>query len=141
MPLFAWDERFSVGDAMMDTQHMQWIRYINELYDAIREGKGDEEQTEILDNIIIYTQYHFASEERFLKRIEYSGLEAHHEIHQRMAERARSLQKDIRAGRGDLCLDLITLLRTWLVDHIMDEDKKYAAYIAEHLKNVRVLVR
>ena len=141
MPLFAWDERFSVGDAMMDTQHMQWIGYINELYDAIREGKGDEEQTEILDNIIIYTQYHFASEERFLKRIDYPGLEAHHEIHQRMAERARSLQKDIRVGRGDLCLDLITLLRTWLVDHIMDEDKKYAAYIAEHLKNVRVLVR
>lgn len=140
MPLLDWDEKFSVGDPMMDTQHKKWISYINELYDAVKEGRGEEELAEILENVVIYTRYHFASEERFLKRTDYPSLEDHHQIHGSMAQKVLAMQKEVRAGQPGQCLELIKLLRTWLVDHILTEDKKYSEFLTAKSKNEAVLV-
>jgi len=140
MPLLDWDEKYSVGDPMMDTQHKKWIGYINELYDAVKEKRGEAEQAEILENVVIYTRYHFASEERLLKRIDYPSLDEHHQIHERMTQKAIAMQKEVNAGQADRCLELIELLRTWLVDHILTEDKKYSEFVVVKSKREAVLV-
>jgi hemerythrin len=40
MSIIQWDESFSVNVAEIDKQHQRLLEMINELYDAMRQGRG-----------------------------------------------------------------------------------------------------
>ena len=139
MPYLSWKDEYSVGEPLMDSQHQKWISYINELMRAIEEQRNRDEQEEILENLVIYTRYHFASEERMMNRLGFEGLAEHREVHERMARRVRDMQADVLAGRQVLDCDLLTLMQDWLVEHIMGDDRQYAILIAQRSERERLL--
>ena len=67
MAFFNWEDRFSVGIAEIDMQHQKLVQMLNELYDAMKAGKGNDVLGKVLNGMIQYTASHFATEERYMK--------------------------------------------------------------------------
>ena len=131
MPVIEWSDSFSVHDPEMDTQHQRWIEIYNTMHDRLIEGSPASVRTlarESLEAMRNYTLMHFMLEEEHMADIGYPEIAAHAAIHRAFA----ALLDDhiLRIEKGELLLNttLISLVRDWLLDHILEEDQKYARF-------------
>lgn len=74
MALIQWDDSFSVKVAEIDQQHKRLIVMINELHDAMKQGKGKDALGKIINGLISYTATHFDTEERYFDQFEYPAM-------------------------------------------------------------------
>ena len=65
MALIQWNNDLSVNVKEIDTQHQNLIRMINELFDAMKVGKGTEVLGKIFLQLTNYTKTHFQTEEKY----------------------------------------------------------------------------
>lgn len=129
MAFIAWSPAFSVNIKQFDDQHKKLVVMINELHDAMIEGRGKETLGEILNELITYTATHFADEEALMVKYTYSDLANHNAIHESLVNQVLELQQMFISGQTIITLDVINFLRDWLVMHIQGDDKKYGAYL------------
>ncbi len=130
MPLIQWDQKFSVGVQAMDQQHQRWFGILNNLHEAMQQGKGKDVLHKILGEMTDYTRTHFRGEEELLKSAGYPQLSEHLAKHK--AFTAQIAEMDNKAKNGDtvLTFDLMDSLRAWLENHILKEDVKYGAFLS-----------
>lgn len=129
-PIVGWQDEYSVGLPEVDEQHKMLFDIINRLWTATVTKASSDEMMAIVNELDRYTFTHFTAEETFMRVIEYHDFEAHRKAHQGFIERLRAERTNVLNG-GHLSLDLLRFLREWLVNHILIEDKRYAAV---HLK-------
>lgn len=132
MNFLKWHQVFSVGEPKLDDQHRRLFAYLNDLHAALQDGRISDQQLEILDNLVIYTRYHCASEENCLKRVDYIHLAEHKQIHADLVARLMARQKAIVTGRTEDFLEFLTWFRSETVNHLSHEDQKYASHLATH---------
>ena len=68
-----------------------------------------------------------------MERIEYPGLQEHRSEHKKLTRILLAYKEDYDQGRRDLYAFKQFMFR-WVRDHIMDEDKKIAAYVSAREK-------
>ena len=129
MPLIEWNESLELGVRSVDRQHQRLVRYINLLDEAIKEGKQSEVLGSILEKLIEYTESHFSYEERLFDVHKYPGEKKHVKLHTELIEKVHNFQENFKNSKDDISLELMDFLKSWLVDHILIEDKKYAPYL------------
>jgi hemerythrin len=71
MAMVTWNDNLSVNVAEIDLQHKKLVGLINELFDAMKIGKGKDVTGKILDGLISYTATHFTQEERYFDKFGY----------------------------------------------------------------------
>lgn len=71
MAFFEWKNEYSVGIAKIDGQHKALVGFLNELFEAMRAGKGKDALDAVMKNLVEYTKTHFATEENFMKQYKY----------------------------------------------------------------------
>ena len=133
MALIIWDDSYSVNDAEIDQQHKKWIEILNNMNEALLAGDGqnlDSITTRTVQEMQDYTEYHFKFEEQYLAKLDYPGLIQHRRLHKDFDSYVYSLSRDIRSGELILNTTIIKTLKNWLLEHILKEDKKYAALFA-----------
>ena len=108
----------------MDREHKRMVEIINDLYGAMRHGKGNEAIGRILDGLVEYTQTHFAHEERFMKERGYTAYEEHKREHDTLTGQVLEIQAKYRSG-GVLSLEVMSFVKEWLVNHIQGSDALY----------------
>ena len=59
MAFYEWQDSFSVGNKTMDEQHKKMIGILNQLHDAMSEGKPTNEIGLIVSEMVDYTKFHF----------------------------------------------------------------------------------
>jgi len=131
MALFTWNNNYSVGVASIDKQHMSLFDSLNELHNAMLQGKAKEVTGTLLRNLLAYTREHFSSEEAMLLKASFPDLAKHRQRH---ADFTRQVSVFLeRYERGDLALnvELMTVLRDWLSNHILREDHSYRSCLAQ----------
>ena len=69
--MIQWSEKMSVGNSRIDQQHKTLVEMVNNIYQAISKGKGDNVMEETLTQLITYTRTHFDYEEQFMQQINY----------------------------------------------------------------------
>ena len=109
----------------MDNQHRRLFDLINELSEAVTEGKGRQVMLPVLDALIDYTAKHFADEERLLEEIRYPELDAQRRSHKAFVDKVLESRAGFEAGTGMVASEVINFLNDWLVKHIGGMDKKY----------------
>jgi hemerythrin-like metal-binding protein len=124
--IFPWRENYSVGIPEIDTQHKGLIRLISNLQEAMMEGKGKASLSSIVDELIHYTESHFAFEEAMLQERGYAGLAVHQEAHKELTRQVYELQKKLQSGEKVITMDVMRFVKNWLPDHIMARDQAYA---------------
>jgi hemerythrin len=129
-PIFPWRETYSVHIPQIDSQHQQLIGLINELHGAMLQGTGATAMGHILDNLVRYTQSHFAFEEALLQQRGYSALTAHRAEHEKLTAQVVDLQQRFRAGKVVMSVPVMQFLKDWLATHILNRDMQYAKELA-----------
>jgi|ERR1035438_3708456 hemerythrin len=126
MALFTWNHSYSVKVAMCDQQHKKLFEIINELADAMRMGQGHEVVAKSVGDLLTYTQTHFQQEEALMKKANYPQLAPHQEMHRKFVAEVEALHNQAKQGKAANSIQVLNLLRDWLVNHIMKVDKQYS---------------
>jgi hemerythrin len=129
MALFTWNDSYSVKVAQCDQQHKRLFEIINELADAMRTGQGNEILGKTVAQLLDYTRTHFRQEEELMKKAGYPDLAAHQAMHQKFVAEVEGAIRKAQAGQAVNSIQLLNMLRDWLVNHIQKVDKQYSAYL------------
>ncbi len=129
MGFIKWNSNYSVKIAEVDEQHKKLINLVNEMYDAMSVGKGREVLGPVLKELVDYTAYHFATEERLFREYGYADYEKHKKIHDELAAKTKKLKETFDQGNKMITIDVMLFLSDWLNVHILEEDKKYSHFL------------
>jgi hemerythrin len=132
MTAIEWSDRFSVGVREIDEQHRQLLGMINRLHDAMLDNRGREAQREIVDEMLAYADFHFATEEDYMRRFGFAGYYEHRQEHGQFAQEAAELRKRLDGGGMVLTLEVMGMLKSWLQNHILGTDREYAELFRSH---------
>jgi hemerythrin-like metal-binding protein len=127
-----WSEDFSVKISLMDKEHKVLFDLINELNNAMLDGKSSDKISEILDSLIDYTEYHFGDEEKMLEKISYPHLDEQIKSHRAFVNKMKEFKAELESGEILLSVKIINFLKDWLIKHIINIDTKYTGYAHEH---------
>ena len=127
MAYLTWDHELDTKIPVIDNQHRRIVEYINELHSAIEQG--DRKQVgQVVEQLVDYTLSHFAFEEELMEQAGYSFIAAHRKVHAMFTRKVADYQQRFELGE-DIARQLLTTLRTWLINHIKRDDADYAEIV------------
>jgi hemerythrin len=125
MALIDWTDEYSVDNGPIDEQHRQLVEIVNKFDEAQKRGKGTRIMNEILNDLMGYTQEHFAFEENLLAEAGYPALKQHQSKHRQLIQKLEKIQYDFTQNGKRVTKEMGDILKYWLTDHILKDDKAY----------------
>jgi len=129
-----WKEKYRIGVSMIDKQHQELFRRVEDFIVNLRSsGKWEDRQEKVKSTMEFMKEYvvvHFRAEEEYQKKINYPGLAEHQRIHAGFKEEINNFaQKFEEEGyQEDLVQSLAGKLLAWLINHVASEDQKIGSY-------------
>ncbi len=127
MSLIQWKDSYSVKILQFDNQHKKLVGMINNMHDAMSEGKGNKVVSEILQDLIRYTQHHFRSEEELMQKHGYPEMDKHLAEHQKLTSKVTDYLSRFNSGER-ISINFMQFLTDWLTEHIQRTDHKYTEF-------------
>ena len=124
MPLFSWYNKYSVGNDAIDNQHKELFDIFNRLFDDCMSCDRSDVPTMVIDELLSYADYHFKTEERIMKEINYKNIDIHIDDHNNFRDTILLYKQKKLITEHDICHDLILYLNRYIKDHMLIEDKK-----------------
>lgn len=131
MENIVWDENYAVGITEIDEQHKKLVNLISVLNEAIYAGQGCEQLEKVFTELVEYTKIHFANEEELLTSNSYPDIEKHKEKHEELTKEVANFQSQFSDGMVFITMQVMEFLKDWLINHILDIDKKYAPFLKD----------
>ncbi len=132
MALMEWSSDLSVSVDEIDEQHQKLVELVNELNEAMSEGKSKEALGDILSELIEYTDYHFQTEEDYMEEFDFAGYSQHKRAHDQFVEKVTDFQSEFKSGKLLLSVKIMNFLKDWVAEHIKGLDQKYTECFQEH---------
>ena len=132
MANIVWTQDLSVNVNELDAQHKKLFVLINELDDAMREGKGREVLGKVMMGLISYTNTHFSNEEKYFDQFKYPDASSHKQEHSLFIKKINEFKSQFEANRLGLTIQISQFLNSWLQNHIKVTDKKYGPFFNQH---------
>mgnify|MGYP001626180519 CR=1 FL=1 len=133
MSFMEWSEKLVTGVKECDDQHKKLVSLINDLYDAMKQGKGKEVVDKALDELVKYASYHFTTEETLMTKYGYPELAAHKREHEYFKNKIKEFLDKKAKGEVTLSVEVMSFLKDWLIKHIMGTDKKYGPFLKQKM--------
>lgn len=120
-----WNEKYKILNDTIDFQHEALFRVINDLIHAcnLNDGTSKIVIEVAINELIKYSNFHFSDEEALMEKNNYHFLKEHKQEHQDFRDVILhfkyKLDDDIQIEA-----ELIEFMETWLIKHILVEDKK-----------------
>ena len=132
MDHFMWKDDFNIGVDVIDDQHKLFLDYVNECYNAACRDSQRQVTDATIYDLKVYAADHFLFEEGLMKEKGYPDLENHIKQHMYFKSQVAELEK-ANAERSKRTVEsLLQFLREWFLEHILDHDKKLAAFLKQH---------
>jgi hemerythrin-like metal-binding protein len=129
MSFFTWKESFNTNIPEIDFQHQHIFRVFNLLYDAVQMSKDNDSVNKLLRDMNDYSTFHFHAEEKIMGQFGYAGLESQIKEHKYYMEEMAHLSRAFDDKNDSACMSLLQFLKDWLLNHILQEDLKFAEEI------------
>jgi hemerythrin-like metal-binding protein len=129
MALFEWTNEYSVSVQRFDTEHQRLFAILNELNDAMAEGRGRFVVARVLQELSEYSRWHFSGEESAMRRTGFDGLEDHIAEHRVFSEKIEAMYAECDKAEANLPIELLYFLCNWLQNHIRRTDQQYARFL------------
>ncbi|SMF64471.1 hemerythrin [Alteromonadaceae bacterium Bs31] len=126
-----WSSELELGIPVIDSQHHRIVEYINMLSHA-QQSKSRAELFNVLDELVDYALSHFAFEENLMEESGYPFTNAHKKVHRLFARRVANFRQRAKAG-DDITVELLHVLKAWLINHIKCDDRDYADAVKANL--------
>jgi hemerythrin-like metal-binding protein len=128
MPL--WNEDLELGLESIDQEHKGLIEHYERLYQKMKKGEGHDYCIELLNYLKNYVNTHFANEEAFLDKINYTDSDNHKDIHNAFKTDLLMIANEFELHEIDN-LKLIKFnlfIKNWCMYHILVEDRNYIEF-------------
>jgi len=131
MIFMPWSRALSLGLPDIDAQHHWLVDTMNTLHTELASHEPDRSTVgHVLEGLMDYTVNHFVGEEVLFERHRYPHAHAHKALHDQFTQRVMHMLTEHEQGRA-LGGEVVTMLKEWLVQHIMGADKAYAPFLTE----------
>ncbi len=124
-----WSNAFSVNIKLIDEQHKQLFRLINDLHAAWKANKPREVIGNVFSGLLDYTDKHFKQEEEIFNRYGYPETANHMDIHRALVKHVVETKNKFERGEIKVNADIMNFLKNWLNNHILKVDKRYSAFL------------
>lgn len=131
MPLIPWNDNLSVNVVEIDKQHQKLVGMINDLDDAMRQGKGKDALGKILTGLAIYAGTHFQTEEKYFDQFAYPETNSHKQEHSDFTAKVCEFKDAFENRKITLPISVMNFLSDWLQHHIKGADKQYGPFFNE----------
>jgi len=130
MEKIVWNDEFCTGLAEIDAQHKSIIDQINYLIDNLKSKDTTSLNHEIIKKLDKYASEHFATEEKYLRKVNYPNLENHLKAHENFKLRTIHTAVKVIKGHEDVPKETIQFLKDWWSNHILKMDMEYKNFIS-----------
>lgn len=135
---YTWIDNYLVNIRKMDDQHKALFATVGKLYKLLL-GHGDIEQIDkIFFSLVRQTLMHFQTEEELMKIHGYPDYSHHKGLHDILVQQLKDMQSSQQAFKSSNYLqpwierlEVADYLSAWLVNHIVDEDKKLGTFLRD----------
>ena len=128
MTKLAWSAILDIGLPELDTQHKKLIARSNELIKAMDEGRGYDVLETLFEELLDYTDYHFAEEEEYMNSVGYPDAEEHREAHRKLRIDVGHFREKILSGQPFTPQQALDFINGWIIKHIMDMDTRVGVF-------------
>jgi len=123
-----WRPDFNLGIEKIDNQHKKIVELINALNAAFMEDQANERLGGIFSELIDYADYHFKDEEALFSVHNFPFTKEHKRMHEGFIRKVNDLKNKFEDGQP-VTFRLISFMKQWLTDHILDADREFAALV------------
>jgi CRP/FNR family transcriptional regulator len=125
----AWDPMYRIGIEVIDEQHQRLFDISHRVYAACRGQARPARLCRLFDELLEYTRYHFAEEERLMERIGYPALAQHRANHEELVELVHHHRRQLAEDGPGAARRALAFVRAWLCAHVLDADKDIGVYL------------
>ena len=126
MPITRWNTDLSVGVEKLDTDHQQLIATMNTVFDALLQGSSASTARKALLTLQEYVNDHFLREEKWMLKNAYVELDRHKQEHDALRQHVARLLELPQHSDDQLAVEMLVVLRDWLLGHIARSDRAAA---------------
>ena len=126
MPITHWNSNLSVGIERLDADHQQLIATMNAVFDALLQGNSASTAHKALLTLQEYVNDHFLREEEWMLENAYVELDRHKQEHDALRQHVVRLLELPQQSDDQLAVEMLVVLRDWLLGHIAHSDKAAA---------------
>jgi hemerythrin len=132
MPV-SWSDDLTVGVTLIDEQHKELFKAVDDLSDAMWQGQGKEAVSKLVNFLADYVVEHFGAEERLMVKNEYPLYESHRALHVKFLQDFAEFRKKFEAGEvtSELVIKVLDGTCDWLRVHIKGTDKALGKFLQE----------
>ena len=128
-----WDEKYRLGFDMIDNQHKEIFKLLNDAFLNFENQKYEEVVGNIVEFLDDYIIYHFSQEEELQEFIEYPDIIEHKKFHKHFLDEFYRFKDSINGNGPPMnAIKSLNMLADWLVNHIQSEDYKLVSYIKKN---------
>ena len=131
MAQFEWDSRLETGIGIIDEQHRELFKRINQLDLAVYQGKSKDELLKMFDFLDYYVDEHFKLEEQLMKKYRYKGLSKHTQEHQDFRAMYKIIKDEFKKKGTDsyMAINVDKKIRKWFENHVLNTDMAYVTVL------------
>lgn len=122
-------EADSTGVPEIDRQHEELIAMANSLHHAIENSESYAIVAALLDELISFTQFHFATEESLMDRYHDPNADAHKRQHAQLIAQVLFFRHALSNSDSQM---ILSALRPWLIRHIKSYDRALGIFLRTH---------
>ncbi|WP_035076078.1 bacteriohemerythrin [Maridesulfovibrio zosterae] len=109
------------GIGLIDSQHQTFFTLLKKIKKSINEN-SPEDISRIIEELHLYTLYHFETEEKLLEKHGLVSIEEHKEKHRLMAEQIEEFRLQEITDPISLAEHMNIFFTVWLIEHIQNTD-------------------
>jgi hemerythrin len=132
MEIIIWSKIYETGHPVVDGQHRNLFKLINNFNLETTEKESIHILNEAMETLSAYVGTHFKTEEDLMKATSYPEYLAHKQEHDNLKEQAEKLIKLFGFGKVDLTATISKFLSDWLKHHIQEIDKKMIDWLKQN---------
>lgn len=130
MAMYEMKPEYYTGLGFVDDEHKKLFEIANTVYDLLIDEFIPDKYDyimEVVNELKAYAKYHFDHEEEYMSKTKYRKFLSHKVAHDGFIEKINEYDADIvDENQRESLLELLEFLTTWLVEHILMQDKLFA---------------
>ena len=130
MTLLSWSNQYLIGDDLIDAEHEELFRLVNDFHTRWLEAHDRQAIARVFNQLIVYAETHFRHEETIMAEHGFSKLAEHKQVHEAMIETIFQLHRSYMEENAHLQVNTMKFVKSWLIDHILENDYRFRDFLA-----------
>jgi len=132
--LVTWSATYSVGIKLIDDQHKELFKLVNDMYNHVNNDDEEEERAYfqgVIRQVVGYVKTQFATEEIIMKKTKFQGYVEHKKVHDSFILSVLDIIKKFDEGKRVPLMSLTHFIKDWILTHIAIMDKHYFKHLVK----------